>query len=306
MNRRLVFALCVMAFFHCPPAALAQFTDAHSYDNTPAGVNQVEFGYTFVRANASIDPSLIIAGAKLDLNQGTIGYTRYLGLFHRLAWVEATVPAAGLSGSVTGTNINRSISGLGDSGCALSMLVKGGPALTVPQFKDYRPTTVVGVSLAITAPTGAYDPNRILNLGSDRWSFKPEIALSQPFGPDGKWQLDMYGNVYFFTDNTTYRGKEILRQQPLPGLEGHISYSFNDRLWASFDARYSFRGTTFVEGVDQGNPQRNVVLGSEMSVSINARNSLLIEFAKAAVHHNGPAISGVSVKYDYMWGKGYR
>jgi hypothetical protein len=162
------------------------------------------------------------------------------------------------------------------------------------------------VSLTVTAPTGLYHPNKILNLGSDRWSFKPEIALSHPFGPGQRWQLDAYASAYFYTDNTSYHGREVLRQQPLPGLEAHLSYSFNDRLWASLDTRYSFRGPTLVNGVDQNNAQRNFIVGSEVNVSVNSRNSLLFEFAKALVHQNGPALVGFSVKYDYIWGKGLR
>ena len=61
----------------------AQFTDPHSYDNAPVGINQLEFGSTFGHGNASIDPSLAIAGARLNLNQLTIDYTRYFGLLHR-------------------------------------------------------------------------------------------------------------------------------------------------------------------------------------------------------------------------------
>jgi hypothetical protein len=61
-----------------------------------------------------------------------------------------------------------------------------------------------------------------------------------------------------------------------------------------------------VNGVDQNNGQQNFILGSEMIVSINSRNSLLFEFAKALVHQNGPALVGFSVKYDYTWGKGYK
>jgi Putative MetA-pathway of phenol degradation len=176
----------------------------------------------------------------------------------------------------------------------------------VAEFEDYKPTTTLGVSLTTTAPTGLYHPDKILNLGSDRWSFKPEIAMSHPFGPEQKWEFDAYGNVYFYTDNTSYHGRQILRQQPLPGLEGHISYTFNDSLWASLDTRYSFRGTTFVNSIDQNNAQQNFILGSEMIVSINSRNSLLFEFAKALAHQNGPALIGFSVKYDYTWGKGYK
>ena len=306
MNKRLLFACLAVTVLHVAVQACAQFTDAHSYDNTPVAINQLELAYTYVHANASIDTSLVITGAKFNLNQGMIDYTRYFGLWHRLTWVEAGVPVAGLNGSISGTDIRGSVTGAGDSSYALGMLLKGGPALSVAQFENYKPTTTLGVSLTITAPTGLYRPNKILNLGSDRWSFKPEIALSHPFGPEQKWQVDAYANTYFYTDNTSYHGREILRQQPLPGLEGHISYAFNDSLWVSLDTRYSFRGTTFVNRVDQNNAQQNFILGSEMNVSINSQNSLLFEFAKALVHQNGPALVGFSVKYDYTWGKAYR
>jgi hypothetical protein len=286
--------------------AFAQFTDAHNYDNTPAGTNQIELSYAYVHANASIDNSLIIAGAKLNLYQGTISYTRYFGLANRLVWASAGVPIAGLIGEVSGTSIRGSVTGAGDSSYQVGALLKGGPALSTSQFENYKPATILGVSLSMTAPTGLYNSEKILNLGADRWSFKPEIALSHPFGPQQKWQADAYANAYFFTQNTSYQGREILRQEPLPGLEGHISYALSEKLWVSADTRYSFRGSTSVNGVDQGNAQRNFILGSEINVSINSRNSLFFEVGKAFVHQNGPALVGFSVKYDYTWGRGYR
>ena len=185
------------------------------------------------------------------------------------------------------------------------MLLKGGPALNEAQFENYKPATIIGVSFAVTAPTGLYDSNKILNLGSNRWSFKPEIALSHPFGPGQKWQFDTYANAYFYTDNTSFHGSQVLRQQPLPGLEGHVSYLFTESLWASLDTRYSFHGISFVNGVNQSNPQQNFILGSEMNLSLNTRNSLVFEFAKALVHQNGPALTGFSVRYDYTWGKAH-
>ena len=301
--KRLLFACFALAVFHFPTLACAQFTDPRKYENTSVGTNQLELSYSYVHANASIDTSLIITGARFRLNQGTITYTRYFGVLHRLMWVEAGIPVAGLGGSISGTNIHGSTTGAGDSSYALAMLLKGGPALTAAQFERYKPTTTLGVSLTITAPTGLYQPRKILNLGSERWYFKPEIALSHPFGSEQKWDFDAYANVYLYTDNTSYHGSEILRQQPLPGVEGHISHSFSNSLWASLDTRYSFRGTTFVSGVPQNNAQQNFILGSEMNISFNARNSLVFEFAKALVHNNGPALVGLSVKYDYTWAR---
>ena len=114
VNKRLL-ACFALAFLHTPHRASAQFNDARAYDNTAVGTNQLELSYAHVHANASLDPSLTIADASLNLNQGIIDYTRYFGLFHRLAWVEAGVPLAGLSGSVKGSKVQGSTNGAGDS-----------------------------------------------------------------------------------------------------------------------------------------------------------------------------------------------
>lgn len=299
MDKRPVILCFALAVLHTH--ACAQFTDPRNYQNTPVGINQLELAYAYVHSNASIDTSLIVSGAKFNLSQGLIDYTRYFALLHRTAWVEASVPVANLSGSITGTNISGSTTGTGDSGYTASILLKGGPALSPEQFAKAETPTSIGLSLSTTAPTGQYDPNKLLNLGSDRWSFKPELAISKPFGSEQRWVFDAYANTYLYSDNTSYRGVEVLRQRALLGLEGHISCTFNNNIWASLDTRYSFGGDTAVSGVNQDNPQRNFILGSELVVSANSRDSSTFEFAKAAVHKNGPSLTGFAVKYDYTW-----
>ncbi len=306
MCKRLLFAFLILSVYCFPGSLCAQFTDPRTYDNTPVNVNQIELVYAFARANASIDTSLIVPDAEFNLNQGTVDYTRYFSFVHRVAWVEAGVPLASLDGSITGTNIQGSIAGTGDSSYAMYMLLKGGPAMTVAQFANYKPATTVGLSLTMTSPTGLYNADKILNLGSNRWSFKPEIAVSHPFGPAQKWEFDGYANIYFYTDNSSYHGTEILRQLPLAGLEGHISYSFTPSVWASLDTRYSFGGDTYVNSLHQNDAQQNFILGSEVGVSLSPQNLLVFEFARALVHDNGPAATGFAVKYTYSWGKGYR
>ena len=298
--------LCVCFALAFPRLASAQFTDPRNYENFPVGVNQIELAYAYSRADDSIDAALIVSGAHLNLNQGTITYTRYFSLFGRTAWAAPTIPLADLDGYVTGANVNESIASAGDSSYEFAVLLKGGPALNATEFADYKPNTVVGVSINITAPTGLYRADKILNLGSDRWSFRPEIGLTHPFGPEQKWALDAYANCDFYTDNTSYRGAELLRQEPLPAFEGHLSYAFRESLVASLDARYSFRGSTSIDGQGQNDSQKNFILGSEAIVSLNAKNQLTFIFAKALAHENGPAVTGVSVRYDYYWGRGYK
>lgn len=306
MCKRLLFICFALSIFYNPYTVRAQFTDPRTYQNAPVGVNQLELGYAYDRSNSSIDTSIIVTGAKFNLNEGIVDYTRYFGFFQRTSWLESALPIAGLGGSISGTNIAASATGTGDSEYQVATLLKGGPALSPEQFADHKSTATIGVSFSFTAPTGLYNASKLLNLGSDRWSFKPEVAYSQPFGAGQKWELDVYGNAYFFTDNRSYHGVEVLRQEPLPGIEGHLSYSFTGNLWASLDTRYSFRGDTLVNGLSQNSSQQNFILGSELNLSINAKNALIFTFAKALVHQNGPTATGFSVRYDYLWGRGYR
>lgn len=303
---RLLLAYLAVAALRAPDQVLAQFTDPHNYDNTPVRTNQVELAYTYARSDVSIDTGLVIAGGKFVLNAGTIDYSRYFGLANHLMWVNGAVPIAGLSGSITGTNIRGSINGAADSSYQVAALLKGGPAHSVADFDNYKPETIVGVSFSVAVPSGEYNGNKLLNLGSDRWLFRPEIALSQPFGPDQKWQLDTYANCEFYTDDVSYRGTKVLSEQPLPGFEGHVSYTFSDKLWAALDTRYSLRGDTSINGVDQNDSQQNFIIGSELNLALNSQHSLVFEFAKALVHRNGTAYTGFTVKYDFVWGKGYR
>ena len=115
MNKPSLLVWLALAIVHAPKQACAQFTDPRTYENTPVGINQFELSYAYRHGNASLDTSLIVSGAQFNVNEGTVDYTRYFGFLHRLMWVEAGVPIAGLGGSISGTNIHGSTTGTGDS-----------------------------------------------------------------------------------------------------------------------------------------------------------------------------------------------
>jgi hypothetical protein len=57
---------------------------------------------------------------------------------------------------------------------------------------------LLGASLKIIAPTGQYDPTKLINWGINRWAIKPEFGYSQRWG---HWVLDTQG--YGSTPPTT-------------------------------------------------------------------------------------------------------
>src|SRR5262249_47596045 len=125
-------------------------------------------------------------------------------------------------------------------------------------------------------------------------------------GSDQRWVVDGYFYGYFFTDNTEYHGREILRQEPLPGFEAHLRFNLTPDLWASLDAKYSLLGTTCVVRVNQYDAPKRPTGPTEWIWHIGPRNSVAFLFAKSVVHVNAPIFTQVAVKYFYSWGSGYR
>jgi len=67
--------------------------------------------------------------------------------------------------------------------------------MSVKDFAHYRQDLIVGVSLQVSAPFGQYDNSKVLNLGSSRWSFKPELGISEFSAVGVAWQL-RWGDRY--------------------------------------------------------------------------------------------------------------
>jgi hypothetical protein len=153
-HRRVLLVIAAIAACCLPRFAYGQFTDPRTYANTAADLNQLEVDYAYANSNASIDTSLVISGAHLDLNQATASYTRTFGVLQRLAWIQASVPYASVSGHVSGTSFSRSVTGGADASLKVTALLVGAPALSAAEFATYQPTTTVGVSLTVRSVRG--------------------------------------------------------------------------------------------------------------------------------------------------------
>lgn len=101
----------------------------------------------------------------------------------------------------------------------LAVNLLGDPALTAEEFARRSPTTIVGASVSVVAPTGQYVPSRLINVGANRWSFKPELGLSQPIGD---WFVEGAAGVWLFTDNGDFFGGRRIRCPYSNGTEATI------------------------------------------------------------------------------------
>ena len=142
------------------------------------------------------------------------------------------------------------------------MNLYGAPAMTPKEFASYQHKTIVGVSLTVAPPLGQYDPTKLINLGTNRWSFKPEVGFSQA---RGKWVVEAMAGVWLFTDNTNFFGGSTREQDPIVATQFHLTYKFQRTMWLAADANYFTGGRTTIGGRQNLDLQRNSRIGATFS-----------------------------------------
>ena len=153
----------------------------------------------------------------------------------------------------------------------LSVNLYGAPSLTMKEFPAYQQDLIVGAALQVSAPWGQYDDTRLVNLGANRWFFKPSVGASKAVGA---WILEATAAVTLYTDNTDFYRRQTRKQDPLYAAETHVIRSFSRGIWGSLDATYFTGGGTTIDDVAKRDLQRNWRVGATLALPINARNSV--------------------------------
>jgi hypothetical protein len=194
------------------------------------------------------------------------------------------------------------MSGFGDPRFRVSVNVFGSPALTAKEFADYKQDFIVGVSLQVSAPLGQYDDTKLLNLGNNRWSFRPELGFSKAWGP---WTLEVAPSVTLFTANSNFFYGQRFEQAPLYLVRTSLMHSFDSGAWISLDGIY-FRGArTTVDGAKGDNEQENVRAGLTLALPIDRQNSIKLNAGTGIYTRTGSQFSSIGIAWQYRWGEGY-
>ena len=277
--------------------AAAQDLEPRAYSPAPIGTNFVGLTYAHSSGDVLLDPTIPIQNANVQFNTMSAGYYHSFGLFGRQTSVSLVVPYVWGSGTglVNGVQTNIYRSGLGDPGLRISYNLYGSPALTAEEFKKRKSKTVVGISVVITAPLGQYDPRLLINIGTNRWSFKPQIGFSRAVHA---WTLDLYLGGYFFSDNSNFFGGHMRQQAPIGATQVHVSYTFRPGMWAAVDGIYYTGGRTTVDGVPKNDLQQNVRVGLTFALPIGHAQSLKFQYTTGAVTRVGGNFTTAAITYQ--------
>jgi hypothetical protein len=280
--------------------AAAQEMEPRSYSAVPIGTNFIVMDYSRSSGDILFDPSLPVTDLQAKINTYSLGLSHSFGVLGHVASIAIAVPYANanLTGNVEGAPGHAYRSGLGDMRFRLAVNLLGGPALTPEEFARRSPSTILGASVSVVAPTGQYVASRLINVGSNRWSFKPEVGLSQPIG---NWFVEGAAGVWLFTDNTDFFGGRRRSQDPLPTFQWHGGYNWRPGLWLAADVTYFTGGQTSVNGVQDKDLQRNVRYGLTLSFPLSAQWSGKLAWSRGLTTSIGGNFQTISVALQYHW-----
>ncbi len=292
----------------CLRSLCAQDLSPRAYVITPIHSNAVILSWSYFDGSIQLNGTVPVTGATGTYQVPIISYYHSFSFFGRSANVTGSLPYAvgNFQGTLMGAEKKLYRSGLVDSVYRLSVNLKGGPAMPPQQFVKWHQKILLGASLKVVAPTGQYDPTKLINWGANRWAFKPEFGYSERWG---HWVLDGYSGVWFFTKNPEFfshnaffPGMQSQSQNPMGSFEGHLSYDLGHRLWCSLDGNYWFGGKTSLNGVE--NPltfEKGSRIGGTVSIPVSKHESVKFSYNDGTYIRFGGNYQSVSVAWQYSW-----
>jgi len=218
--------------------AAAQELAPRAYWPTPNGTNVLILSYQHSSGDIVVDPSLPITGVDSDIDYLQLAYQRTFSLRDRTATLQFSTPFSQgeTQGVVDGLFRSRETSGMGDTRVRLAVNLKGAPSMDA--------------AVLVQVPTGGYEPDKLINQGTNRWSIKPAVGVIWPLHPT--WLFEFEVGAWFFGDNDEFLG-ETRKQDPILSTEFHLIKRIRTGFWASLDANFYVGGRTSVGESQQAN-----------------------------------------------------
>jgi hypothetical protein len=303
MRRRSVLLLSSLVALSSA-AIHAQDLSPRAYVITPIHSNAAIFTWAFFDGGVNFNGTVPISGATGTYNVPIFSLYHTLSFFGRSANLTASLPYAvgNFTGQVQGEQRMLYRSGLLDTSIRFSVNLRGGPAMKPQVFSKWKQKTLIGLSLKVIAPTGQYDPTKLVNWGINRWAFKPELGYSKRWN---HWVLDGYGGAWFYTTNpASFALPTPLPQTeaPIGSLEGHLSYDLKPRYWVSLDGNFWLGGVTTLNGIKNlQTRQTGSRIGGTAAIPLGKHQSIKVNYSDGTYIRFGGNYQTVSIAWQYSW-----
>lgn len=303
--KRMCAALLIFSFHFCFTRCHAQDLSPRAYIIAPTHSNAIILTYSYYDGSILFAGALPITNSVGRINVPVFSYFHTMSFFGRSANFTGSLPYAvgNFQGDVLGVPTKAYRSGLLDSAFRFAVNLKGGPAMNVESFQNWHQKTIVGASIKVVAPTGQYDPAKLINYGANRWAFMPQIGLSWR---RNRWVVDAYGGGWFFTPNHDFftagtAVPHVQTEEPIAETETHLSYDVKPRLWASIDGNFWYGGRTSLNGTPAATLQTSSRIGATCSIPFGRHQSVKVSYSNGSYVRFGGNFKNISLAWQYSW-----
>jgi hypothetical protein len=302
-----LYVLCLYVFLilGLPFLSFAQELEPRRWSHLPTGKNFVGGGYVYTKAEIFFDPVLRIEDAEMEMHTWAFKYIRTFELLQKSARIDFTqgYQEGRWDGLLNGAPASIKRSGLSDSILRFAINLLGAPPLEGKEFAAYRAKvdieTIFGAALVVHLPTGDYMNDKLINLGTNRFTFRPQLGLVHT---RGKWSMELTSAVWLYTDNTDFFNGNKLEQDPYYTIQTHLIYTFRPGLWASASAGYGYGGKSTINGVEKNDRKKN--LAWALSVGCPITRQLGIKFVYLATRSQesiGQDSDSIGAAFTILW-----
>ncbi|MBL0057830.1 MAG: transporter [Elusimicrobia bacterium] len=305
MRLRLGSTVFGLVFLGLSLTSQANDIEPRRWGHLPIGGNFLTAGYAYTEANIYLDPVLRIEDVKMKLDTWLGKYIHSFSVFGKSARIDLTqgYQEGRWDGTIDGAPRSVQRKGPSDSYIRFATNLYGAPPLKGKDFAAYRRgvkrETIVGAGLVVQLPTGDYMEDKLINLGSNRFTIRPQLGVTHTVG---KWTGELTGEVYFYTDNAEFFNGNKLEQAPLYTGQTHLIYTLRPGLWMSGSLGYSEGGASTLNGKTKDD-KRNATawalsLGLPLAPHWNAKASYLNSRAQ---HQIGQDTDTLALGLSYSW-----
>jgi hypothetical protein len=300
-NLRIALMLLCLMYFALARTTSAQELTPRAYWPAPHGTKIFVAGYSYSTGDIVTDPSLPLVGVDSRIGTSVLAYQQTTSIAGRTANVQFELPYVDGTtvGMVEGQSLERDVSGTGDLSATISVNLMGAPSMTRSEFQAFRqnPKPILAASIKVVAPTGEYDADKLINVGTNRWAAKVRLGYLHPM--PGKWVLEMAAGVWFFEDNDEFLGG-TREQEPITALDLSVVKRFKPGFWGSIDANYYLGGRTIVDGSRLEDLQRNSRLGFSLGLPIKGRHAIKASYSTGVLTESGGDYNTIILNYLYL------
>lgn len=295
-----VIALVILCIFPVAEAAAQELTP-RLYWPTPHGTQLLVAGYSHAAGDVLFDRTIPLYEVDSEINVGILAYVQTVSLWGRSSNIMVELPYSWgtTKGLIREYPAQRDFSSFGDLGFTMTVNLMGAPSMTREDFLALRadPHPIIGASLKVKAPTGAYDSDRLINVGVNRWATRLQLGTIIPFRPG--WLLEAAAGIWLYGDDNDFL-MGAREQDPVYALEAHLVKRFRPGFWASLDFTYFTGGRQTIGGERLGDEQQNSKVGGTVVIPIAGRHAVKFGYATGAVTKYGNDFDQFLMTYQIL------